>query len=74
MITKTATPTAPEPLLVDEQVARSMLGGIGRTLLYELIDAGEVRRVKLGRRTTISVESIRGYVARLEASAAGAPV
>jgi excisionase family DNA binding protein len=42
------------------------LGGLGRTKVYELIAAGELRTVKIGRRRFIPVEAVREYVARLE--------
>ena len=42
--------------LVSVDGARAILGGIGRTKLYELIGSGELRTVKLGRRT-LFVES-----------------
>lgn len=38
--------------------ARSMLGGIGRTWLYGQIKTGNIRPVKLGRRTMIRQEDI----------------
>jgi excisionase family DNA binding protein len=42
--------------------------GIGTTKLYELIGAGKLRAVKLGRRTLVRTDSIRELVDTLEAA------
>lgn len=42
---------------------------VGRTSLYALIDAGELRRVKVGGRTCITQQSIDNYVDRLTSEA-----
>lgn len=57
-------------MLVPYDTARSLLGGIGKTTLYALIEAGEVKRVKIGSRAFVTAESIRDYVARLTAAPA----
>ena len=36
--------------------------GIGRTLLYELIDLGQLRKVKVGRRTLIRFDDLEKLV------------
>ena len=41
--------------------------GIGRTKLYEEISAGRLRALKAGKRTIITVEDGRAYVASLPA-------
>lgn len=46
--------------------------GIKRTTVYSLIDAGELRTVKIGRRTLIPTSSLEEYVARLEGGVASA--
>ena len=38
--------------------------GVGRTKLYELIAAGEVETVKLGKATRITTASLRDLVRR----------
>jgi excisionase family DNA binding protein len=38
--------------------------GIGRTRLYEYINAGELRTVRLGKRRLVPVAEIRDFVAR----------
>ena len=52
-----------EPLRVGVVDAAKMLG-IGRTRMYEHIKAGAIRTVKDGDRTLITVEELRGFVAR----------
>ncbi len=42
---------------------------ISRHTLYRLIAAGEVKAVKIGRRTLVPRSSLVGYVARLEVAA-----
>lgn len=39
--------------------------GIGRTKLYDLINAGEIDAFKIGRRTLVEPESVRRFVDRL---------
>jgi excisionase family DNA binding protein len=40
--------------------------GVGRTTLYELIARGEIRAVKIGRRTLIPDEELQRFVATLQ--------
>ena len=42
---------------------------LGRTRLYELIAAGDIRPVKLGRRTLIPVQQLHDLIARKQAAA-----
>ncbi|RIK16416.1 MAG: ethanolamine utilization protein EutA [Acidobacteria bacterium] len=39
--------------------------GIGRSTLYELIAAGKIRTVKIGRRTLIAQDELERYVREL---------
>ena len=48
--------------LLDLTEARAVLGGIGRTKLYELVGTGELRTVKIGRRRFVPVQAIEEYV------------
>ncbi|MGC5248184.1 helix-turn-helix domain-containing protein [Gordonia sp. DT219] len=48
------------------------LGGISRTTVYELVSAGELTKVKLGRRGLVTAESIAAYVDRLKFAAGDA--
>lgn len=43
---------------------REQLGGIGRTLVFDLIRTGQLRAVKIGRRTMIPQSQIDAYIAR----------
>lgn len=49
-----------------------VLLNVGRTRLYELFDSSELVRVKLGRSTRVTAESIDGYIDRLVSSGADA--
>lgn len=53
----------PEPLCVRVNDAARMIG-VGRTKLYELIAAGEVETVKLGKATRITTASLHDLVRR----------
>jgi len=52
-----------------EKAARLRLGGIGRSLFWELIRAGELRSVKIGKRRLVPEQAICEYIERLEAQA-----
>lgn len=45
------------------------LGDIGRTKLYQLIDAGKITRVKIGARSFVTAKSLNDYVDSLTAEA-----
>lgn len=59
-------------LLVPIPETCSRLGGISRTMMYELIDRGDLVKVKIGRRGFVTAESIAAYVGRLTQAAAAA--
>ena len=42
-----------------------VLGGIGRTKLYELINAGEIDKVHIGTRAFITRDSLEHFLARI---------
>lgn len=67
------TPTAPE-LIVSTPSARRLLGGIGHSTLYDLVNRGEIVKVNVGRRGFITRASIDAYVARLTDEATAASV
>lgn len=50
-----------EPYLASIADAQRALG-IGRTTAYRLIDAGQLEKVKIGRRTLIKIASIKALV------------
>lgn len=54
------------PELITVANARGMMS-VGRTKLYELINDGHLRTVKIGRRRLVRVDSIKALI---EASAA----
>jgi excisionase family DNA binding protein len=55
--------------LHDEKAARERLGGIGRSLFWELISSKELRSVKIGKRRLVPEQAICEYIARLERQA-----
>jgi excisionase family DNA binding protein len=57
----------PDPICVRVNEAARMIG-VGRTKLYELIAAGEVETVKLGKATRITTASLHDLVRRQRAS------
>lgn len=59
------------PRLVSMPDSSKLLGGIGRTKLYELVRRGEVTRVKLGARSFITADSLANYLDRLVVEAGG---
>ena len=52
------------PLLLTVNQAAQLLG-IGRSTLYELIDAGELRSVKVGASRRIPLKAVHEYIDRL---------
>lgn len=58
-----------ERLLIPYDEARHMLGGIGRTTLYELIGNGHLEQRNIGRRGFITAKSLAAYVDSLSAEA-----
>jgi len=56
-------PVVSEPLCVRISIAAKMLG-IGRSKLYELIGAGELETVKLGKSRLIVTRSIHDLIVR----------
>lgn len=52
-----------EPLTVTVANARKALG-IGTTKIYELIGEGQLRTVKIGRRTLVRTDSIYALVGK----------
>ncbi len=65
--------TALTALLTDTDEARALLGGIGRTRLFEMLKTGELPSVKIGRRRMVLVSDIEAYVERLRDEQVGAP-
>jgi excisionase family DNA binding protein len=59
----------PRLLLRIEEAAEQL--GIGRSLMYRLVLAGEVQSVPVGRLRRIPSEALTEYVERLRAEASG---
>lgn len=57
----------PAPLLLTIPEAGRVLG-LGRTTMYELMGAGEVEVVHIGRAARIPVQSIERFIARLRSA------
>lgn len=61
---KNPGPPSPQArLTVRVPIAAAMLG-IGRTKLYELIGAGEIETIKVGRITLIAMRALEDFVER----------
>ncbi len=61
-------PQSFDPICVRVNDAARMIG-IGRTKLYELIAAGEVETVKLGKSTRITTASLHDLIRRQRGAA-----
>lgn len=59
----TVPPLSHDPICVRVNDAARMIG-VGRTKLYELIAAGEVETIKLGKATRITAASLHDFVRR----------
>jgi len=55
------------PLAVSPDTAASLIG-IGRTKLYELLDAGRIPSQKCGRRRLITVKALEAFLDSGEAA------
>jgi hypothetical protein len=62
----------PAPLAVPIPGTQNMLGGISRTSVYELVKSGQLQKIRIGKRSLITVSSIYALVDRLTAQEAGA--
>ena len=55
-------PSSTTKLLYSIEEAQECLGGLGRTTLFSLIRAGEIRIIKVGRRTLIPFDQLESFV------------
>lgn len=62
-----AIPRAPDRLLSINETCEA-LGGIGRSLVYDLITRGELRTIKVGKRRLCPAAAIADYIERAAAS------
>jgi excisionase family DNA binding protein len=53
----------PEPLAVRIPQAARLIG-IGRSTIYQFINAGEIETIKVGRSTLIPTDSLRDFIQR----------
>jgi excisionase family DNA binding protein len=60
------------PVLVAMPEVPKYIGDISRSKVYELVAAGELRRIRIGRRAFISGESITGFLSKLVAEGGAA--
>lgn len=60
-----------EHRLIAEPEARRRLGGISHSHYYALINSGQLRTVKIGRRRFVTNEAISELINGLEANPAG---
>ena len=60
-------PIGPEPLAMSPSQAAARLG-IGRTFIYELINDGSLKSIKIGSRRLITLDAIRALLASREAA------
>ena len=56
------------PVLLTVEEAADALA-LGRTKVYELLDAGALRSIKIGRARRIPVEALHEFVHRMESQA-----
>jgi|BarGraNGADG00312_1021997.scaffolds.fasta_scaffold150171_2 excisionase family DNA binding protein len=54
-------------LIYNETEARQMLGGLGRSKLYQLIANGSLTPTKIGRRTFFAADELERFVGALKA-------
>ena len=59
---RAAKKVASHRVLYPRHEARELLGGIGQTLLDKLCNEGKLDRIKLGRRSMITGESIQRII------------
>ena len=57
---------SPNRAAVSIAEARSLLGGIANGTIYRLIDTGELRTFRVGRRRLVGINAIHDYIARAE--------
>jgi len=60
-----------DQVLVNYDEARHLLGGIGKSTLFELMDSGQLTRIKIGARGFVLRQSIDDLVASQTPAVAG---
>jgi len=64
MSTKTV-PSSSKRLIHSIPEAREQLGNIGHSKFYDLVKTGKIRLVKIGRRSFVTYDELRSYVAKI---------
>ena len=64
--------TTPAPIAYDIPHAARQLG-IGRSLVYELLNAGKLRAIKINTRTVITAAELRRFIAEAESKSPMVP-
>jgi excisionase family DNA binding protein len=54
-----------DDVLIDPVEARQRLGGISRSTFYELLKAGDIEGVRIGRKRLVVSSSIARFIATL---------
>jgi hypothetical protein len=62
--------SAPQRRLVPISEACGELGSVSRSMLYELVNRGDLIRVNIGRRSFITADSLAAFIDSLETAAA----
>lgn len=65
MFLQTNTAVVPPELKMFSVEQTTAMLGIGRTKLYQLLEAGKLQRVKVGRKVLIPQKSIAGFLSEL---------
>ncbi len=55
-----------QSLALTVKQAREALGGLSQTLFYDIINSGELKTFKIGRRRLISREELQRYISELQ--------
>jgi len=64
--TETEDTRTQERAMYPVEETRERLGGIGHSTFYELVKAGRIRTVKLGRRTFVMADEIDRFLATIQ--------
>lgn len=62
----------PDAAAVTIREACKVLGGISHVTVYRLINSGELRSFRVGRRRLVSIDAIHDYIASAEKGAQAA--
>ena len=65
-----AAPGVLQPLCVTIDEAAGLLS-IGRTRVYQLVAAGEIEMIKIGKSSRVTTESLNSFLARAAGRCAG---